>query len=163
MTAQVVAERPQVVDQLAAQVEVAQRDRRRRDLADEHRPQVGPVGAPVVEAQHGVELAPRALQIPGLREEAGRDRVRVRRRADPPVHGLGRHRPQLVGVAAGADHLEPLGHPDVAGVGVADRLAELGRLDAEPVAALDVAVEQRERRLAGLDQVVVPAAGAARG
>ena len=59
------------------------------------------------------------------------------------------------GSVAGADDLEPLRHAYVAGVAVADGLAEGGGLGAEPLAGVDVAVEQRERGLPGAEQVVV--------
>ena len=148
-------QRAQVVEQPAAQVAVAQRDRRGRELAHEHRPQVGPVGPPVLEREHRVQLAPRALA--GRRRGRGsRPRWRGRGRAPrPTTRRPGRGRPELVGQPAGPRHLQPLGHPDVAGVGVADGLTELGRLDAEPVAAVDVAVQQRQRGLPGQQEVVV--------
>ena len=133
----------------------SQRDRGGGQLADEDRPQVGPVGAPVLQRQDGVQLPAGGVEVAGAGEEPGRDRVGVRRGADPPAHRLGGHVAQLGRVVAGADDLQPLGHAHVAGVAVADRLAEGGRLGAEPFAGVDVAVEQGERGLPGAQQVVV--------
>src|SRR4029077_6868245 len=77
-------------------------------------------------------------------------------RAAPPPDAAGRRLPQLVRTAPGAHHLEPLGHADVARVCVADGIAELRSPGAEPVALLDLSVEQRRSCLPGEQQVVVP-------
>jgi len=103
-----VGHRQQIVEQLLTQWTVVERDRRRDQFADEDRPEVRPVGAPVVEGEHGVQLAPGGVEVPGPGVEPGRDRVGVRGHADPPAHGFGGGGAQLGGVGAGPHHLEAL-------------------------------------------------------
>jgi hypothetical protein len=67
--------------------------------------QVGPVGDPVVESEHGIDLLPGGVEVACAGVEPGRDRVRVSGRTDPPPHRLGRHVTQLGGVVAGSDYL----------------------------------------------------------
>jgi hypothetical protein len=149
-----VGDRSQIVEQAFAQWRVVERDGGRCHLADEDRPQVRAVGAPI-QCQNGVQLPAGGVQIAGAGGESRGDRVRVRGSADPPPDRLGRHVPQLRGVVAGTYDLESLRHPHVAGVAVADGLAERGGVGAEPLPRFDVAVEQGERGLAGPQQVVV--------
>jgi hypothetical protein len=93
---------------LLTQWTVVERDGGGDQFTDEDRPQVRPVGAPVVEGEHGVQLAAGGVEVPGPGVEPGRDRVGVGGHADPPAHGLGGGGAQLVGVGAGPHDLQPL-------------------------------------------------------
>ena len=106
--------------------------------------------------QHGVELAPGARR--GPRPGRGsRPRPRGRGPARRPTSAPPRRRWRAArpGRARARTISSRCDMPDVAGVAVADRLAERGRLGAEPLAGVDVAVEQGERGLPGAQQVVV--------
>ena len=62
-------------------------DGRLHELADEDRPQVRPLGAPVRQREHHVELPPSTVDVSGAGQEAGRHRVRVGGNTHPPLDG----------------------------------------------------------------------------
>ena len=150
-----VGHRHQVLEELLAQRMVGDGNGRLHELADENRPQVRPLGAPVLERQHYVKFTPSTVDIPGTGQEARRHRMRVGRNAHPPLHGQTGGVVQGGGVTPQTDHLEQLGHAHVAGIALADGLAQSLGLGREPVSAVDVAVEQGECGAPRLEQIVV--------
>ena len=156
LTAHVWAYGSRSLQQLRTEWTIVQRDRRGDQLAHEHRPQVRPVAAP---PRAGPARCPaRAGPRPGRRRGPGsRPPRRARAPAPRPTSGPPR-RPC------------PAARPRPRGPGPAPAAATCarcrcrcrrparparGRLVAEPSAALEVAVEQRERGLPGPQQVVV--------
>jgi hypothetical protein len=109
-----------------------QGDGSRGHLADEDRPQVGAIGAPVLQGEHGVEFPACGVDVAGAGIESGSDGVCMCRGADPPAHRLCRHVLQFCWLVPGANGFKSLGHAHVAGVTLADVFAEGGSLSRQP-------------------------------
>ena len=111
----------------------------------------------------------RGVNVAGAGEEPGSNGVGVHGGTGPVIDGVAGETAKLVRVRPGSHELEPLRHPDVAGVGLVQPIAQLGGqldhplrlvqppaeqreagstcLGGVPMTGLAVAVEQREARL----------------
>ena len=150
-----VGDREQVVEQLPAQRAVVAA-RSRRWPVRRRRPTTGTTGRCASRSASTVSSSRRAPSRSPAR--AWNPAATAWAWAGAPIHqrtASAASVAQFGRVVAGPDDLEALRHAHVAGVAVADRLAEGGGLGAEPLAGLDVAVEQGERGLPGAQQVVV--------